>query len=93
MHLILLNNMLTVAKHCLVETKTTVTHGDPVILSSTEIGILLYLIFMFGYYGFLWWVSDGTPDSVIWLRRKWRKLRRRMRGDEPEDELEDEPED
>ena len=89
MHLISLSNMLTVAEHCLVEAKTTATHAGSATLSSTEIGVLLYLIFIYGGYWFLWWVSDGTPDSVIWLRKKWRKLRRRMRGEEPEEEQED----
>ena len=89
MHLISLNNILTVTKHCLVEAKTTATHAGSATLSSAEIGVLVYLILMFGDLWYLWWIADGTPASLIWLRKKWRKLRRRMRGEEPEDEQED----
>ena len=80
------NSILAKIGQCSTGAEMAAMHENAGKLDSADIGMLLFLAFIYGGYFFLWWVSDGTPDSVIWVRKQIRKLRRRMRGEDPEEE-------
>ena len=55
-------------------------HENTVTLSLYEIKTLLFVVLTWGSYFFLAWVLDGTPNIIIWIRDKVRKMLWRMHG-------------
>ena len=82
----LISHFLTKIGQCSTGAEMAAMHENAGKLDSADIKTLLFLAFIYGSYFLLWWLSDGTPDSVIWVRKQIKKLRRRMRGEDPEEE-------